>query len=278
MDGNRIVVLKVGGSLGTEDWASVVAAVRWLRDRACRAIVVHGGGPRISAALQKVGLELPFVDGQRRTTAEAMPVVAAVLRQVNAELVNGLESSGIPAVGLTEADGLLQAQPQVGMERTAVVGAVNTARLTAAWADGRVPVAAPVAMDDAGAAYNVNADLAAGAVAAAVQAERIVFLTDVDGIYSDFAAKVRLDAATDVELDDGLAAGWFTGGMRPKVAAVQHALRGGVPAAFVVGGQHPEGVLWAVGLALDDEQRKPGSAKWLGTCVRRSRLAVNPTK
>lgn len=272
-----VVVLKVGGSIGTADLSAPLAAIHWLLAAGKHPVVVHGGGPRITTALAEVGMSLPFRGGQRLTTAEAIPIVARVLSQeVNTDLVNCLRAAGICAQSFTHADGILLAKPLPEMGRTATVRAVACSGLEAAIRAGYVPVLAPVPVDDNGEPYNANADIAAGAVAAALAAERIVFFTDVDGIYSDFAAKRKLSWTFAAELRQGLKAGQFQGGMQPKVEAVLSALDAGTDAAFIVHGQQAQAALWAVAEAV-----VPGDELYHhtapGTCVRKHAVAVRAT-
>lgn len=196
--------------------------------------VVHGGGPAIERELAARGIESHFVNGLRVTSPEAMQVVEqalTVLGKVLAQEIGG-------AVGLTgRDDGLLQAElldPALG--RVGRVTAVNSALLRALRGAGYIPVVGCVAVDAAGEALNVNADLAAGAVAGAL-AEGIVFLTDVDGVYRAYPDPASLAPQLSVaELEAGIAAGWIAGGMIPKVRAAQAALTAGAPFAVIASG------------------------------------------
>lgn len=271
----RRVVLKIGGSLGTNDVDALNAAVTDLRLQGDLPIIVHGGGPRISAALLQMGIELPFVDGVRVTTAEAMPIIEHVLcKDVNSEIVMAVESSGARAASVTSRDAVLWAKPLPGLMRTASIASVSTEILDRMLALHEVPVVAPVAVDEFGEPYNVNADIAAAFVAQAVRAERVVFFTDVEGIYLNFDAKELLHFANEGELRAGLSDGRFQGGMIPKVNAVLEALTHGVEAAFVVHGKRVESALWAVNSTPDkwgarDALRTNG----LGTCVVSSKVS-----
>ncbi|WDL97858.1 acetylglutamate kinase [Alicyclobacillus sp. ALC3] len=241
-------VLKMGGSLQGAGLAALASAIAWCQQSGQNVAVVHGGGPRISQALNEAGIDLPFVDGERVTTAAGMAVVERVLaRDVNRELTASLQSAGIAAAGVSGADGVLEAVPLPGRERTARVGRVVTEPLERLAVDGLVPVMAPLGCDAYGLSYNINADLAAGAVAGALGAGRVVFLTDVPGIYENFEAKALLTDTSAEHLRQLLQAGRFHSGMIPKVNAVLSALAAGVQTAFVVDGADARALQWAVG-------------------------------
>ncbi|WP_051344334.1 acetylglutamate kinase [Alicyclobacillus herbarius] len=231
------VILKVGGSLQGAHADVVVAAIQRSLRQGRQVIVVHGGGPRISQRLHEQGIEQPFVDGQRLTTPEAMHVVEQVLvHEVNPQLVEALRGQGVSACGIAGSDGILYAEPWPGLERTGRVRTVQAEKLYEATKRGEVPVLAPVAVDDKGRRYNVNADSAAAAVAARIGAERILFFTDVAGIFRDFTAGDRLVDTTVPELRQLTEQGCFQSGMIPKVRAICDALTAGVSSGFVLQG------------------------------------------
>lgn len=259
-------VLKMGGSLQGAGLQALSAAIGWCQGNGHRVVVVHGGGPRISGALEAAGIELPFVHGERLTTPEGMAVVERVLGQeVNAELTKSLRGAGIDAVGLSGTAGTIIAAPLPGRGRTARVGRVNVRDLQHLTALGHVPVLAPIGADEQGLSYNINADLAAGAVAGALAAQRVVFLTDVPGIYENFAAKQLMTDASAAELERLLSAGRFHSGMIPKVNAVLAALTAGVQRAYVVDGTDARALQWAV--EADDADLGSGSDRDFGTRV-----------
>ncbi|MBX5437236.1 MAG: acetylglutamate kinase [Alicyclobacillaceae bacterium] len=249
----RVAVLKIGGSLGDGSLEAALFAVRQAQAQGRGVVVVHGGGPRITAALREEGIESQFVNGQRVTSAAAMAVVERVLASVNAEIVGWLQARGVNAAGITGRLGVIRAQPIPGLERTARVNGVDPGRLEALLDAGQLPVLAPVAVGDGGLTYNVNADIAAAAVAGALGAERIVFVTDVPGIYADWEAKLRIDDATPAELAALRADGRVTAGMIPKVEAVEAAIQAGVKAAFVVDGRDFDAMAWAVESPADGD-------------------------
>lgn len=243
----ELVVMKVGGSLGGKHLDAVTQALYALAERHAQAVLVHGGGPRITAALREASIESEFIQGQRVTSPTAMEVVERVLAvEVNRELVAALATDGISVRGLSGGEGILLAEPIPDLMRVGRVTKVNPDKVMAALESSVVPVVAPIGCDETGLRYNINADLAASALAAALHARRIVFLTDVPGIYSDFEAGELLCDATLTELCELRAAGRFSTGMIPKVEAVEAALTAGVGEAFVVHGGNPRAVFWAL--------------------------------
>ena len=208
-------------------------------------VVVHGGGPAIERELQARGLSSQFVDGLRVTTPEIMQVVEAALCQLNKELSQEVGS----AVGLMGRDSGLLTGELLDPARYGRVGRVthvNTALLHALLAAGITPVVGCVAVaqegetgssePEGGAALNVNADTAAGAVAGAMR-QGVLFLTDVDGVYRAYPDPDSLaPQLTRAEVEGGIEAGWITGGMLPKVAAALSALDAGAPFAVIASG------------------------------------------
>jgi acetylglutamate kinase len=255
-----IVVLKYGGNAMTEPELQRAFAqdVVFLRYVGLRPVVVHGGGPQITAHLDRLGIETEFRGGLRVTTPEAMQVVRMVLvGQVNGDVVRLVNDHGPFAVGMSGEDGgLLTAEPrttmvggeQVDLGLVGDVTAVDPGALRALLDDGRIPVVATVAGGADGQTYNVNADSAAAAIAVALGAEKFVVLTDVEGLYSSWSPETRtgdlisqIGASELAELLPGLSAG-----MAPKMEACLRAVRGGVPQAHVLDGRVPHAVLLEV--------------------------------
>lgn len=192
-----------------------------------RTVVVHGGGPQITAELARAGIPSVFVHGRRVTTPETMEVVRTVLRTMNTVIVSTL---GPRAAGITDVLTAVQLDPALGL--VGEVTGVDTGRLTALLDAGRIPVVATVATGPDGTPYNVNADTAAAAIAVALGADRAEFLTDVAGLYADPADPGTLiPHLTIAALADLLPR--LTGGMVPKMEACLRAVRGGVPCARV---------------------------------------------
>ena len=257
----QTVVIKYGGHAMTDDSLREAFAqdVVFLRHAGLRPVVVHGGGPQISAQLARLGLESTFTAGLRVTTPETMDVVRMVLTgRVNRDVVGLINQHGPFAVGMSGED----ANMFTARKRHAVVDGtpvdiglvgeietVDPAAVRALIADGRIPVVSSVARGTRGEVYNVNADTAAAALAMALGAAKLVVLTDVEGLYADWPGDgngagqpgdvISLLTATGLErLLPGLASG-----MIPKMEACLRAVRGGVPQAHVLDGRLPHAVL-----------------------------------
>jgi acetylglutamate kinase len=248
------VVIKYGGSamLDAEVQRAFAADLVFLRYVGIRPVVVHGGGPQISAMLARLGIETEFRGGLRVTTPQAMDVVRMVLvGQVGRELVGLVNEHGPFAVGMSGEDAKLftarrrpalvdGAEVDVGL--VGDVDHVNVAAVTDLIANGRIPVISTVAPDAAGALHNLNADTAAGALAVALGARKLIVLTDVKGLYRDWPDP---DSLVSQIASDELAALLpdLESGMAPKMEACVRAVRGGVEEAHVVDGRVPHSVL-----------------------------------
>lgn len=240
--GQGTLVVKCGGSamdaLPDGFFADLVA----LRHSGMTPVVVHGGGPAISTLLKRLGIEPAFVNGMRVTDEATLEVVEMVLAgAINKQLVRRIWRAGGRALGLSGSDGaLLEAQPMTGpLGRVATVKRVNVALLRQVAAMGYIPVIAPVGMDEAGQAYNINADTAAGAVARALAAERVVLVTDVPGIWVEAGGARRvLDVVDSAAAEALIARGVITGGMIPKVRAALDALAAATE-VLIVDGREP---------------------------------------
>jgi acetylglutamate kinase len=253
----KVVVVKYGGNAMSSPRLRQAFAedVVFLRYAGLRPVVVHGGGPQITEHLDRLGIPTEFRAGLRVTTPEAMQVVRMVLvGQVNRDIVNLINDHRPFAVGLSGEDGgLLTAERRaaivdgepVDLGQVGDVVAVDPSAVTALLDAGRIPVIATVARGRDGLSYNVNADTAAAALAAALRAEKLIVLTDVAGLYanwpdtSEVVAEIR--AAELARLLPGLDAG-----MAPKMEACLRAVRGGVPRAHVIDGRVPHSVLLEV--------------------------------
>ena len=253
----KIVVVKYGGNAMTSPQLQRAFAedVVFLRYAGLRPVVVHGGGPQITEHLRRLGIPSEFRGGLRVTTPEAMAVVRMVLvGQVNGDVVNLINDHGPFAVGLSGEDGgLLTAE-----RRAALVGGepvdvgqvgdvvdVDPATVLALLDAGRIPVIATVARGRDGLSYNVNADTAAAAIAVAVCAEKLVVLTDVEGLYAQWPASSEvISQITTAELAALLPD--LASGMAPKMEACLRAVDGGVPRAHVLDGRVPHALLLEV--------------------------------
>jgi acetylglutamate kinase len=250
----RTVVIKYGGNAMTSPELQQAFAedVVFLRYAGVKVVVVHGGGPQITAHLDRLGVASEFRGGLRVTTPETMQVVRMVLvGQVNSEVVGAINAHGPFAVGLSgedahlftaeRRDAVVDGSPvDIGMVGDVVD--VQPQIVRALLDEGKVPVVATVARGSDGEVYNVNADTAAAALAIALQAEKLVVLTDVEGLYADWPAsdEVISSLAAD-ELAVLLPA--LSSGMVPKMEACLRAVQGGVPRAHVLDGRVPHCVL-----------------------------------
>jgi acetylglutamate kinase len=250
----KTMVIKYGGNAMIDDSLKAAFAqdIVFLRTVGVKPVVVHGGGPQISAMLKRLGIASEFRGGLRVTTPEAMDVVRMVLMgQVNRELVGLLNAHGPLAVGLSGEDAGLLTAERKGIELDGeeidlgLVGQVTEVRPEAVLDlinAGRIPVVATVAPDEDGLVNNVNADTAAGAIAAALGAERLIVLTDVAGLYADWPSSTevirQIRAADLAVMLPTLAAG-----MIPKMEACLTAVEAGVPKATVIDGRVPHSLL-----------------------------------
>jgi acetylglutamate kinase len=252
-----VVVVKYGGNAMVDDdlKAAFAADVAFLRAAGLRPVVVHGGGPQISAMLARLGIASDFRGGLRVTTPEAMDVVRMVLvGQVGRELVGLLNAAGARAVGLSGEDaGLFRAtrRPALvdGVEiDVGLVGdvvEVDPAAVLDRLEAGRVPVVSTVAPDGDGRVLNVNADTAAAALAVALDAQKLVVLTDVEGLYAGWPDRTTLLSTVGADDLEALLPG-LEAGMVPKMEACLRAVRGGVPQATVIDGRVRHSVLLEV--------------------------------
>ena len=253
----RTVVVKYGGHAMTDDALrhGFAEDIVFLRYVGLRPVVVHGGGPQISAALAESGIESTFTAGLRVTTPEVLRVVRMVLvGEVNRDVVGLINRHGAFAVGMSGEDANLftaeRTRPivdgvSVDIGQVGEIVKVDVGAVLSLLADGRVPVISSIARGDDGAVYNVNADTAAAALAIALEATKLIVLTDVDGLYANWPASneviAHLTADQLAELLPGLSAG-----MIPKMDACLRAVCGGVSQAHVLDGRVPHALLLEV--------------------------------
>lgn len=257
----KTVVVKYGGAAMADEALkqSVALDVILMRYVGMQPVVVHGGGLEITRAMERAGLTSTFVSGLRVTDHETMKIVEMVLvGRINQELVVLINQHGGSAVGLSGKDGGLirarkagpmaatlptvgQAEPEVDLGFIGEIVAVDTRILLAMGRDGFTPVVAPTGFDETGGTYNINADLAAGEIAGALQAEKLVLLTDTDGILDQDGALVATLSRTEMKrlITDGV----ISGGMLPKVQACLTALDNGVKKIHIVNGTIPHALL-----------------------------------
>ncbi len=249
----RVFVIKLGGAVGSDAVVlrQIAEQVSVLREVGIRAVLVHGGGPQTTALAARLGIETRFVNGRRVTTPEALEAAVMTLNgSVSTSVLAACRAVHLPAVGVSGVDaGLLQARVRPPVEMDLGEGpvtvdfgevgdlvSVDRSVLERLLAEGFVPVVSPISADDEGRVLNVNADTVAATIACALDAEKLIFLTETPGILED-----RNDAHSMISCTDlaGLAAmearGVLAGGMLPKVNSARAALAGGVRRVHIVG-------------------------------------------
>jgi acetylglutamate kinase len=244
----RTVVIKYGGAAMRDEalreaFANDVVLLKYV---GLNPVIVHGGGPEITRYMERLGLEVRFHEGLRVSDEETVEVARMVLLgKVNSDIVQRLNRHGQPAVGLSGQDGtLFEVAPVPNAEQVGFVGSIERVDVDVLnhIAEDYIPVVASSASDRDGHAYNVNADEAAGKVAAALGAYKAIFLTDVEGWLADPGDEGSLISRAAVgEVEAQLAA--TEGGMRPKLAACVDAIRGGAQSAHIIDGRKPHSLL-----------------------------------
>ena len=229
---------------GLESFASDIVLMRSV---GMLPVVVHGGGPQIGELMQRLGKTPEFRDGLRVTDAETLEIARMVLvGKVNREIVTAINVHGSLAVGVSGEDaGMIQAMPRdPALGFVGDIARVGPELLSRLLGQDLVPVVATIGVDEAGQAYNINADVAAGAIAKALSAEKLVFLTDIEGVRADPADPESLvSSLTAADLDYLLGRGSITGGMVPKVASALDALASGVAQVHILDGRVPHALL-----------------------------------
>jgi acetylglutamate kinase len=244
----RTVVIKYGGAamLDEELREAFAADVVLLKYVGLNPVIVHGGGPEITRYMDRLGLEVKFHEGLRVSDAETVEVAKMVLvGKLNSEIVQRLNRAGQPAVGLAGEDGtLFEVAPAANADQVGFVGSVERVDVNVLnhIAVDYIPVIASSASDREGQSYNVNADEAAGKVAAALGAHKAIFLTDVEGWLADPGDDQSLISRAAVgEVEERLED--VDGGMRPKLQACVDAIRGGAQSAHIIDGRKPHSLL-----------------------------------
>jgi acetylglutamate kinase len=247
----KTVVVKIGGEALTDPDSldSFVTDVVLLKFVGINPVVVHGGGPQISEAMREVGLHPAFVGGKRVSDAETMQVVKRVLLEENRRLAAAMVARGAHAAGISGQDAAVLLARRVSGPNGEDIGfvgeveRVNPSLIFRLIRKDHIPAVAPLGAGPDG-AYNINADLAAGALAASLGAQKIVFLTNVPGLYSDFGdAGSLISEITTGDLERLLGEGTLSEGMIPKIEAVVAAMRAGVPQAHILDGRVPHALL-----------------------------------
>lgn len=238
---NHIVLIKCGGSMLQTLSDEFYAGIKMMKESGLQPVIVHGGGPAINEKLDQLSIKSEFHNGLRKTTEEVLEVVEMVLSgSMSNLLVRNLAKQGLPAISMTGLDhSLIQARAK-DLDTLGYVGditSINAEFLSGILELGVIPVISPLAQGIDGADfYNVNADTAAGAIAVALQAESLLFVTDVPGIMNrnewiEKASKKDILKMIDEEI--------ITGGMVPKVEAALNALESGMPEVMIVSGKNP---------------------------------------
>lgn len=247
----KIIVVKYGGSAMSNEelQRSVIQDVTLLKLVGFKPIIVHGGGKAISSWVNKVGKEAQFINGLRVTDEETMEIAEMVLNKVNKQLVTMVQELGVKAIGISGKDsGLLHVQKKYsdGQDIGFVgdVDKVDPSVLYDLLDRDYVPIIAPIGLDDNFETYNINADDAACAIAKAVGAEKLAFLTDIEGVYKDINDKDSLiSRLTCSEADELISSGQIGGGMLPKLGNCVSAVREGVNRVHILDGRIPHCLL-----------------------------------
>ncbi len=248
---DKVVIVKYGGSAMTDEHLKmqVMQDVSLLKLVGLKPILVHGGGKEISRWIGKVGMEPRFVNGLRVTDEDTMEIAEMVLNKVNKSLVQIINNLGGKAVGISGKDGkLLKCVKKFSMgQDIGYVGEVVNVDITIIkdlLDDGFIPIICPVGFDDHGQTYNVNADDAACAIAASMHAEKLAYLTDVEGVYRDFEDKESLIHTLNLdEAQTMIDSGVLGGGMLPKLQNCIDAMKKGVNQVHILDGRVPHCLL-----------------------------------
>lgn len=247
----KIIVVKYGGSAMSDEELQrhVIQDVTLLKLVGFKPIIVHGGGKAISSWVQKTGKEAQFINGLRVTDKETMEIAEMVLGRVSKNLVTMVEELGVKAVGISGKDSaMLKVKKRLsGGQDIGYVGEITKVDpkiLFDMMDHDYLPIVAPIGLDDQFETYNINADEAACAIAKAVGADKLVYLTDVEGLYRDFEDKSSFISRISVtEAEELIAGGMIGGGMLPKLSNCTDAVRGGVKRVHILDGRVPHSIL-----------------------------------
>lgn len=247
----KVIVVKYGGSAMVDEALKhqVIQDVVLLKLVGFKPIIVHGGGKEISKWVNKVGMEAKFVNGLRVTDESTMEIAEMVLNKVNKNLVQLINELGVQAVGISGKDGCMLKceKKRSGGEDIGFVGnitEVNAKVINDLLADDFLPVICPIGFDEHYQSYNINADDAACAIASEMHAEKLAFLTDVDGVYRDFSDPGSLITSMTIqEAEDFIGSGMLGGGMLPKLQNCIDAMKQGVNRVHILDGRIPHCLL-----------------------------------
>ncbi|NPC92164.1 acetylglutamate kinase [Bacillus sp. WMMC1349] len=236
----KIIVFKCGGSVIRQLSVSFFTSLRELIEQRWKIVIVHGGGPEISSMLSRLNIETEFSQGQRKTTNAVLEVTEMVLTgSINKFIVSELIKHELDAVGISGVDGRLLLADYLNEKEYGQVGRVkkvNSEIIDIALDNGFIPVIAPISLTETGEKLNVNADLVASAVAGALHADQLLFVTDVKGVLQD--GKL-LSSTTPEDLELLIANGVVSGGMIPKVRAAIAALSNDINEVMIISGKEP---------------------------------------
>src|SRR5690554_2705905 len=263
----RKVLIKYGGNAMINDdlKEEIAIGIRELQDQGTNVVLVHGGGPFINKALEEAGIASEFLDGQRVTTKEAFKHIEKTLKgEVNSSLVNVFNKAGLKAVGLSGKDGQMvtarkrwhQTVDQTGMKVKKDIGqvgnveTVNTQLLNLLIKEGFTPIIACIASDKEGNDYNINGDVFAGEIAAALEVDAYIVLTDVDGLFSRFPDPASIIHLLNLSELPSYYQSIISGGMIPKMESCEAAVRAGAKKAVILNGTKPEQIR---GYLLEDQ-------------------------
>ena len=247
---NQIIVIKYGGAAMIEEAlkTSFAQDIVLLQSLGMRPVVVHGGGPEVSKVIQSLGQKVSFVDGLRVTSAENLKVAEMVLSgNLNKEIITHLQTFGGKAVGLSGKDGnLIQADKKklasgIDLGYVGTIRQINPELLHLLIREQFIPVISPIGMGSSGETYNINADTVAAAIAVALEARKVIFMTDVDGVLSD--GKELISYLNTATAEDLIANKVVSGGMVPKIQAALDCVKANVRSAHIINGTDPHSVI-----------------------------------
>lgn len=245
-----LLVIKCGGSIinNIKELDILLNDVATLKKNGFNIVIAHGGGPDINELCSKLNIKSEFKNGNRVTSKEILEVTQmALLGKVNCGLVQKLNMINIKSIGLSGHDANLIKATFINKDELGYVGqvqSINVDLINKLLELDITPVIAPIGIDDNGNCYNINADIVAGEVSSAVKAQSLILLSDIDGYYSDFKDKSSLvKQLTTGQINQMLASNTVHGGMIPKLASCEIAVRGGAKSAHIINGNHPGGLI-----------------------------------
>ncbi|MCY4184377.1 MAG: acetylglutamate kinase [Rhodobacteraceae bacterium] len=241
---NSVVVVKIGGNAIGESLTSFAKDIVLMRQIGINAVAVHGGGPKINLTLDRLGIESSFINGKRVSSPEIVEIAEMVLSgHVNKQIVQAINMEGGQAIGISGKDANIMvcemAEPELGL--VGIPKKVNATVLRDLFKNGLIPVIAPIGVGEDGTTLNVNGDTAAGAIASALNADRLLLLTDVDGVLDN--KDTLISRLIPEEVESLIQSGIIKGGMLPKTETALNAVRKGVRAVVILNGKTPNSVL-----------------------------------